>query len=280
MIAELIQVFSFPFMLRALIVGTAIAVCSSLLGTTLVLKRYSMIGDGLSHVAFGAFAISAALGTASLATSIPIVVIASFLLLWLNRRSRIRGDAAIAMISTTALAMGVMIVSLTTGMNTDVRNYLFGSILSMSSEDVVLSLGVAAVVFVLYVFCYHRLFAVTFDEAFAQSCGLHPEFFNALLAILTALVVVLGMRMMGVLLLSSLIVFPPVTAMRICRRFRSVVLCSAVVSVACLWGGVIFSYFYAAPAGASIVMCHAVVFIAIWIVQKRSERNYLGKDRK
>ena len=277
MMRELIYAFSFPFMLRALIVGTAIAVCSSLLGASLVLKRYSMLGDGLSHVAFGALAISSALGTAPLATAIPIVTVASFLLLWLNRRSRIRGDAATAMVSTTALALGVMVVSLTTGMNTDVRNYLFGSILSMSPEDVKLSLGVAAFVLLLYVFCYHRLFAVTFDEAFARACGLHPEVFNALLAVLTALVVVLGMRMMGVLLISSLIVFPPLTSMRVCKRFRSVVLCSAAVSVACLWAGLVISYVFAAPAGASIVMCHAFCFSAFWCARKLIESNFFSR---
>ena len=273
MIEELVLAFSFPFMFRALVVGTAIAVCSSLLGASLVLKRYSMIGDGLSHVAFGALAISTALGTAPLATAIPIVTVASFLLLWLNRRSRIRGDAATALISTTALALGVMIVSQTTGMNTDMRNYLFGSILSMTPEDVALSLIVAAAVLLLYMFCYHRLFAVTFDEAFAKACGLKPEIFNALLAVLTALVVVLGMRMMGVLLISSLIVFPTITSMQLCRRFRSVVLCSSVLSVLCLWGGLVISYFCAAPAGASIVICYAVLFVLFWCVRLYVERN-------
>ena len=189
------EMFTYPFMVRALCMGVLVALCAAVLGVTLVLKRYSMIGDGLSHVGFGALAIATAMNAAPLAVAIPVVIIASFLLLRLTENSKIKGDAAIALISTGALAVGVMVVSMTTGMNTDVYNYLFGSILSMSQEDVVLTGVVSAAIMVLFVFFYHRIFAVTFDETFARATGLNARLYNMVIALLTALVIVVGMRM-------------------------------------------------------------------------------------
>lgn len=261
------EIFSYPFMVRAFIVGTLVALCSSLLGVSLVLKRYSMIGDGLSHVGFGALALATALNMAPLTVSIPIVVFAAFLLLRISESSKIKGDAAIALISTGSLAVGVMVISLTTGMNTDVCNYLFGSILSMSKSDVNFSIVLSVIVLILFCLFYNRIFAVTFDESFAKATGTNAGLYNMLIALLTALVIVLGMRMMGALLISSLIVFPALTSMRLCKRFKTVIINSGIISVVCLWIGIIISYLYATPTGASIVMCNIAVFGVYWLVQ-------------
>ena len=251
-------------MVRAILVGTIVALCSSLLGVSLVLKRYSMIGDGLSHVGFGALALATALNMAPLTISIPIV---AFLLLRINESSRIKGDAAIALISTGALAIGVMVISLTTGMNTDVCNYLFGSILSMSQSDVNLSVVLSVIVLVLFILFYNRIFSVTFDESFAKATGTNAGLYNTLIALLTALMIVLGMRMMGALLITSLIVFPALTSMRLCKKFKAVIINSAIISVICLWAGLTFSYVYATPTGASIVLCNIIVFFLYWVIQ-------------
>ena len=256
MLENLFDMFSYPFMVRAFTVGALVALCSSLLGVSLVLRRYSMIGDGLSHVGFGALAIAAALNVAPLTVAIPVVIVAAVLLLRIRGNSRIKGDAAIALISTSSLAVGVMVISMTTGMNTDVYNYMFGSILAMSAEDVRLSVALAVVVLVLYIFFYHKIFAITFDETFAQATGVKADLYNTLIAILTAVTIVLGMRMMGALLISSLIIFPALTSMRVCRTFKSVIINSAVISVVCLIVGITVSYVWATPAGASVVMAN------------------------
>ncbi len=254
MFGLILEMFTYPFMVRALCMGVLVAVCSALLGVTLVLKRYSMIGDGLSHVGFGALAIATAMNAAPLAVAIPVVIAAAFLLLRLTENSKIK-----------------MVVSMTTGMNTDVYNYLFGSILSMSHGDVVLTGTVSAVILVLFVFFYNRIFAVTFDETFARATGLNAKLYNTVIAVLTALIIVVGMRMMGSLLISSLVVFPAVTSMRTCITFRSVMICSAVVSTICLVTGLVISYLYAAPTGASIVLCNIAAFILFAAVQKGRE---------
>lgn len=261
MLENVIEMFSYPFMVRAFIVGALVALCSSLLGVSLVLKRYSMIGDGLSHVGFGALAVAAALNAAPLAAAIPVVIVAAVLLLRIRGNSRIKGDAAIALISTSSLAVGVMVISMTTGMNTDVYNYMFGSILAMSAGDVRLSVALAAVVLALYVFFYHKIFAITFDETFAQATGVKADLYNTLIAVLTAVTIVLGMRMMGALLISSLIIFPALTSMRVCRTFKSVIINSAVISVVCLVIGITVSYVWATPAGASVVMANIAALL-------------------
>ena len=261
MIDTLTQMFSYTFLVRAVIVGLMVSLCASLLGVSLVLKRYSMIGDGLSHVGFGTLAISTAFGLAPLAVSIPIVVFAAFLLLRISENSKIKGDAAIALISTGSLAIGVIVISMTTGMNTDVCNYMFGSILAMSKSDVYLSIALSIVVLILFVLFYNKIFAVTFDENFAQATGTKTGIYNMLIAFLTAITIVLGMRMMGALLISSLIIFPALTSMRICKRFKTVILCSAVVSVVCFFIGVVLSYWYSLPTGASVVAVNIVAFL-------------------
>ena len=262
--AVLSEMFSFAFLARAFVVGTLVSVCASLLGVSLVMKRFSMIGDGLSHVGFGALAIAAAMNAAPLPVSIPVVIAAAFLLLHLSENSKIRGDAAIALISTGSLAVGVAIISQTTGMNTDVYNYLFGSILAMSKNDVYLSVALSVTVLILFFFFYHKLFAITFDETFAKAVGVKTGVYNMLIALLTALTIVLGMRMMGAMLISSLVIFPALTAMRVFKRFKTVTVCSAIVAAVCFFAGIIISYLYAAPAGASVVIMNIFAFLLFW----------------
>ena len=256
MIDTIVEMFSYPFMVRAFAVGSLVALCAALLGVSLVLKQYSMIGDGLSHVGFGALAVATAFQAAPLSVAI----------LRIKGNGKIKGDAAIALISTTSLALGVMVISMTTGMNTDVYNYMFGSILAMSTEDVRLSVILAGIVLVLYLLFYNKIFAVTFDETFAQATGVKANLYNTLIAVLTAVTIVLGMRMMGALLISSLIIFPALTSMRVCRTFRSVIINSAVISVLCLVIGIAISYVWATPAGASVVIVNAAALAVYSIV--------------
>ncbi|MEG0492273.1 MAG: metal ABC transporter permease [Clostridia bacterium] len=276
MLEMLQNMFSYQFMVRALIVGVLVSLCASLLGVSLVLKRYSMIGDGLSHVGFGSLAVATALGLAPMVVTIPVVVLAAFLLLRLSSRAKLKGDAAIAMISTGALALGVIVLSLSSGMTSDVNNYLFGSVLAMSESDVWLSVVLAAVVLILFAFFYRKIFAVTFDEVFARAIGERAELYNMLLAFLTAITIVLGMRVMGAMLISSLIIFPALTAMRVCKSFRSVTLCAAVVSVLCFLVGLYCSYVLATPAGASVVVVHIVAFLAFSAVGKLRALGKVG----
>lgn len=266
MIDALLSMFSYPFMVRALIAGVLISLCASLLGVSLVLKRYSMIGDGLSHVGFGALAIAMALGVAPLAIAIPVVVIAAFLLLRISENSKIKGDSAIALISTGSLAVGVLVVSVTTGMTADVSNYMFGSILSMSNSDVWLSVILSIIVLLLFIVTYNKIFAVTFDETFARATGVKTNVFNMLIAFLTAITIVLGMRMMGALLISSLVIFPALTSMRIFKRFKSVVISSAIVSVVCFAIGISLSFLCSVPAGASIVIVNIAAFLVFSLI--------------
>ena len=247
MIELIKEMFSYHFMVRAVVVGVLVSLCAALLGVSLVLKRYSMIGDGLSHVGFGALAIAAAVNVAPLR---------------INQNSKIKGDAAIALISSSSLAIGVVTVSLTTGMNTDVSNYMFGSILSLSRADAVLSIVLSTVVLLMFALLYPRIFAVTFDETFARATGTKAQLINSVIAVLTAVTVVIGMRMMGALLISSLIIFPALTAMRICRSFKGVVICSAVVSVVCFVIGMAASYAFELPSGAAIVIVNIIAFAA------------------
>jgi len=262
MIGILSEMLSYPFLVRALGAGLLVALCASLLGVSLVLKRFSMIGDGLSHVGFGALAVAAAANIAPLYLAIPVCIAASFLLLRMSESTRIKGDAAIAMLSAGSLAIGVMVVSMTTGMNTDVYNYMFGSILSLSREDAILSAVLCGAVLVLFVLFYPRLFAVTFDESFARATGIPTRAYNAALATLSSVTVVLGMRLMGALLISSLVIFPVLTAMRVGKRYLSVTILSAVVAVVGFIIGMIISYVYEAPSGASIVCVNIALFLA------------------
>jgi len=262
MISVLYELFSYTFITRALLVGILVSLCASVLGVSLVLKRYSMIGDGLSHVGFGSLSVAMAFNLAPLQISIPVVVLAAFLLLRISENSKIKGDAAIALISSSSLAIGVIVTSLTTGMNTDVCNYMFGSILAMGKSDVYLSVALSIVVLILYGLFYNNIFAITFDENFAKATGIRTEKYNMLIALLTALTIVVGMRLMGALLISSLIIFPSLTSMRIFGSFRGVIITSAILSVICFFIGIVTSFQYNIPAGASIVVVNLVAFIA------------------
>ena len=260
----LLEMFTYPFILRAFAVGILVSLCAALLGVPLVLKRYSMIGDGLSHVSFGALAVAVACGFAPLAFSVPVVVASAFLLLRIAEHSRIGADAAIAVLSASALAIGIVVTSLTTGMTTDVDSYMFGSILAMSRGDVALSVTLAAAVLALFI-----LFSVTFDESFSRATGVKVGAYHSLLALLTALTVVLGMRMMGAMLISSLIIFPALSAMRIFKSFRAVVVCAGALSVVCFCTGLIASYLLSTPVGASVVLCNLLVFLLCCLAGRR-----------
>ena len=275
MFDTVIEMLSYPFMTRAFLVGSLVALCSALLGVSLVLKRYSMIGDGLSHVGFGAMAIAAAMNAAPLTVAIPVVIVAAILLLRISGNAKIKGDAAIALISTTSLAVGVMVISLTTGMNTDIYNYMFGSILAMSAEDVKLSLVLSVFVLILFIVFYHKIFAITFDETFARATGVKAGVYNTLIAVLTAVTIVLGMRMMGALLISSLIIFPALTSMRVFKSFKGVVWSSGILSVICFCIGMTASYLCSTPAGASVVLVNLAAFLLFTlftIIRKNGRR--------
>ena len=268
----LLEMMTYPFIVRAFVVGILVSLCASLLGVPLVLKRYSMIGDGLSHVSFGALSVALACGWAPLPVSIPVVIVAALLLLRLTERSRIGADAAIAVASASAMAVGVIVTSLTTGMTTDVDSYMFGSILAMDRSDVVLSVVLSVSVLLLFVICYHRLFAITFDESFSRATGVRVDWYNTLLAILTALTIVLGMRMMGAMLISSLVIFPALSAMRIFKSFRAVVLCSGILSVVCFCIGLTGSYLLSTPVGATVVLVNLAAFLLACLVQRLRRR--------
>ncbi len=273
---DILRMFSYPFMARAFAAGVAVALASSLLGVSLVLKRYSMIGDGLSHVSFGCLAIAAALNWSPLAVSLPVVTASAFLLLRLNESKRVYGDAAIALISTASLAVGVIVVSLTTGMNVDVYNYMFGSILSITQTDMILSIVIAVIVCGVFALLFHRIFAVTFDEPFSKATGLNTDVYNtlfalltavtivALFALLTAVTIVVGMRLVGALLISGIIIFPPLAAMRVAKTFRKATVLSAIISVICFFAGLTMSFALNLPAGASVVALNAAVFIIMF----------------
>ena len=267
------EMLSYPFMVRALFGGMLVSLCASLLGVSLVLKRYSMIGDGLSHVSFGALSIALAMGWSPLKVSIPVVVLAAFFLLRITENSRIKSDAAIAMISASSLAIGIIVTSLTTGMTTDVSSYMFGSILAMTKEDVALSAVLCIIVLGLFVLCYNQVFAVTFDENFAKATGVNVGAYNMLISVLTAVTIVLGMRMMGAMLISSLVIFPCLTSMRVFKSFTSVVISSGILSLVCFLLGMMASYQFSTPAGASVVVVKLIAFglFSMWQV--------LGKKR-
>ena len=250
MISVLSDMMSYTFIVRAMIVGGLVALCSALLGVSLVLKRYSMIGDGLSHVAFAALTIAVAMNVAPLYISTPIVTVAAIILLRLSENSKIKGDSAIALISTVSIAIGVVVTALTKGMNTDVY----------------MSIALSVVVIILFVFFYNKIFAVTFDESFAKATGTKADAYNMIIAVLTAITIVVGMRIMGTMLISSLIIFPALISMRNFKTFKSVIICSAIVSVVCFFLGIVLSYLYSIPTGASIVLVNTVALILSYLI--------------
>ncbi len=269
-------IFKYEFMQRALLVGTMISLASAMLGVTLVLKRYAMMGDGLSHVAFGALAIALALGFSPLVVSVPVVVLAAFLLLYLNSKGKVPGDAALGMISSGALALGVLITSLTSGLSADINNYMFGSVLAINDFYVIASIVISLGVLLLFILFHGRIFSVTFDESFSRASGVSVNGINIVVGLFTALTIVVGMKIMGALLISSLIVFPAITAMRLCKSFKGVVITAGILSVIGFVCGLILSYIWQAPTGATVVIVHIILFtfslfISLYKNRKKSE---------
>ncbi len=263
------SLFAYDFIVRALVAGSLVSLCAALLGVTLVLKRYSMIGDGLSHVGFGTLAIAMALNLSPLLVSLPVSILAAFFLLRLSSSEKgLKGDSAIALISSSALAIGILVSSAVSGLNTDVTAYLFGSILALGKNDVIISVILSIVVLLLFILCYRNIFMVTFDPNFATSAGIKSANYDRLIALLTALTVVIGMRLMGAMMISSLIIFPALTSMRVCKSFFAVTLLSAALSVICFFAGIAFSFFFSLPAGASIVVVNLVAFLIAALIGK------------
>jgi len=273
-INTLIDSLSYPFVRYALIVGVLIALCSSLLGVILVLKRFSYIGDGLSHVAFGAMAIAAVVGLADkMILTLPITILCAILLLWTGQNAKIKGDAAIAMISVGALAVGYLLMNLfptSSNISGDVCSTLFGSmkILTLTRTEVIMSIVLSVVVVVLFIAFYNRFFAVTFDENFAKAVGTRANLLNFLIATIIAVIIVLAMNLVGSLLVSALVIFPALSAMRIFKSFRSVTICSAVISVCCAFFGIILSILLGTPVGSTIVVTDIAAFIVCIIAGK------------
>ena len=269
---QLIDYLGYPFVRYALIVGVLIALCSSLLGVTLVLKRFSFIGDGLSHVAFGAMTIAAVLNlTNNMLLILPITVISAVLLLRTGQNTKIKGDAAIAMISVGALAFGYLIMNIfstSSNLSGDVCSTLFGStsILTLTKSEVWLCIALSLIVLIIYVLFYNKIFAVTFDENFSQSAGVRANAYNLLIAIVIAVIIVLAMNLVGSLLISALVIFPALSAMRIFRSFKSVVIFSAILSVICATSGIIISILAGTPVGSTIVAVDVFAFIICYVV--------------
>ena len=265
-IGTLSYYFSFDFVKYALIAGVLVSLCAALLGVSLVLKRYSMIGDGLSHVAFGAISIAAVLDIAPMYFTLPVTIIVAIILLRMGQNSKIKGDAAIAMLSVGALAIGYILMnvfSTNANISGDVCTTLFGStsILTLSKQDVYTCIILAAVVIIAYTLFYNRIFSVTFDENFATATGTHSSVYNLALAVITAVVIVIAMNLVGALLISALIIFPALSAMRLFRSFRGATICSAVIAVVCSLSGILFSIMFNTPVGATIVAADIIVFV-------------------
>ncbi|MBQ9015532.1 MAG: metal ABC transporter permease [Firmicutes bacterium] len=271
MIAQLIEYMQYPFVVYAMIVGCLIALCSSLLGVTLVLKRFSFIGDGLSHVAFGALAIASVLKMSNqMLLILPITMISAVLLLRSGQRRQIKGDAALAMISVGALAFGYLIMnvfSTSSNLSGDVCSTLFGStsILTLTGQEVAMCAGLSIAVIILYVLLYNKIFSVTFDEDFARATGTRADLYNLIIAIVIAVIIVVAMSLVGALLISALVVFPALSAMRLLRSFRSVTICSAVISVLCAFFGIVISILAGTPVGSTIVAIDVLAFLICWI---------------
>ena len=253
--------------LRAMVVGVLVSLCCALLGVNLVLRRFSMIGDGLSHVGFGAIALAAVCGLSQwdLEFALPVVIVAAVLILRMSERSHTQGDAAIALLATGAVAVGSLLYNYSPQRNADICNSLFGSasVLTLTDKDLLLSLVLSAVVLALFILCYHKLFAITFDEVFARATGVHTQAYKTLLAVLTAVTIVLGMKLMGAIMISGLVVFPAMSAMRLCKSFRGVVLCSGGLAVVCFVAGFFTACRLSWQTGPTVIAVHTLVFVLV-----------------
>lgn len=263
------EALGYAFMQRALIVGVLIGICSAMLGVFLVLKKFSMIGDGLAHVSFASVAVALLFGASPLLVSIPIVVLASIFILRLNERAALHGDAAIGLVSSFAVAVGVLISSVAQGFNVDLFSFLFGSILAINGTDVWFSIILSAAVIGTILYFYNDLFVMTYDEPFASVMGIRTGQMNTLLGVLTSITIVIGIRVVGTMLISSMIVFPTVTALQISKSFKSTVCIAMGISVASVLIGVMGSYALNLPSGASIVMVNAIFFALAFVFGRR-----------
>ncbi len=275
--AEFLSFFQFPFVWRAIIVGTLIALVAALLGVTLVLKRFSFIGDGLSHVAFGAMAVAAVAGiTDQMLIILPVTILAAVLLLRSGRRAKVNGDAQLALISVSALAIGYLIYNLSGSSNVsgDVCTTLFGStsILELTPFDLWMSVGLSAAVVIVFVLLYHKIFAVTFDETFYKATGVRTELYNLMIAVVIAVIIVLAMDLVGSLLISALVIFPALSGMRLFQSFKKVTIFSAVLSVVCALLGLLLSIWLSTPVGSTIVAVDLVAFLACSTVGMAAKR--------
>jgi zinc transport system permease protein len=257
---NLLEMFSYDFMLRALIGGVLMTVSAALVGIPLVLRRQAMLGDGLSHVGFAAFALAAVFGLMPTEFAIPVVMLVSFLLLKLNNSSKISGDAVIALVSAGALAIGVLLISVN-GINIDINSYLFGSILATSQVDIIISIVLALAVIIMYILCHNQIFAMTFDEKFAKSIGLKTNFYSVLFALLCSAVVVLGMKLVGALMISSLIIFPAIIACQVAKSFKNVVFFGVTIALLNFLVGLVLSYVFSLPTGATVVVINLVSLV-------------------
>lgn len=272
-ITSLQTYLGYSFVRYALAAGVLISLCAALLGVSLVLKRYSMIGDGLSHVAFGAMSVAAVLSLTPMTVAVPVTVVAAVLLLGLNSNGKIKGDAAIAMISVGALAIGYLLLNIfktSSNVSGDVCSTLFGStsILTLSASDVWLCAILAAAVILTFIIFYHKIFAVTFDEDFARATGTNVKAYNMLIAVITAVVIVLAMNLVGALLISALIIFPALSAMRVFKSFKAVIISSAIISVFCSVIGIFAAVIYGTPVGSTIVAADIAVFAVFSVIGK------------
>ena len=269
----------YPFVRYAFAVGLLIALCSSLLGVTLVLKRFSFIGDGLSHVAFGAMAVATITGlTNKMIIILPVTLLSAILLLRTGQNTKIKGDAAIAMLSVGALAIGYMLMNVfpsSANVTGDVCSTLFGStsILTLKKSDVILCVIMAVIVIAVFLLFYNKIYAVTFDENFCKASGINANAYNLVIAMITATIIVLAMNLVGSLLISALIIFPALSAMRVFKSFRGVILCSAVISVLCAAAGIILSILFSTPVGSTIVTADIAVFLVFCGISAAAKRG-------
>lgn len=273
------EYFSYPFVWYALIVGVLIALCSALFGIVLVLKRFSFIGDGLSHVAFGALAIATVLNiTDNMLIVLPVTVVCAILLLKTGQNTKIKGDAAIAMLSVGALAVGYLVMSIFSSSGNvagDVCSTLFGSfsIITLSVSEVIVCITLSLIVILLFILSYNRIFSVTFDESFATASGIRASVYNLFIAVITAIIIVLAMNLVGSLLISALVIFPALSAMRIMKTFKSVVIFATVISVTCALVGIFSAIIFSTPVGPTIVICDILAFLICFLIGKISKRS-------
>ncbi|MBQ3626193.1 MAG: metal ABC transporter permease [Synergistaceae bacterium] len=271
MLNNFLEFLSYDFVIRALIAGSLIAACAAVLGVILILKRYALIGHGLSEIAFASCSAANALALPPLLFAAPIVILAAFLILFVSIKRRIGGDIAIAAVSSFALALGVIITALSSGFNSSVYAYMFGSILALDNQDVMLSALLSVFIILNFIIFFNRIFIMTYNEDYAKSLDLNVNFYQALISLMTALVILTGMRIMGALLISSLIIFPAMTARKLASSFKAIILISALIALISFFAGIFISFNYNLPAGASIVIANAGLFMLIIILKNLKE---------